>query len=213
MGRRFVSVVMLLGVLVLPAGAVSKRRQCAQRCGGMMGACARNATAFGFGDLARACKKSVLRRCTAAGPAVCDCGDGTASGNEACDGSDLQGATCESLHFASGTLTCQADCRLDTSACVLSAAPSCGDGVRNGADEECDGGDGGGATCQSQGFAGGTLACGADCRLDTAGCTSETVTLPVSLAGGGPSWWDGFGSVGFGLNDASLGLPKVRYDG
>src|SRR5437870_7277579 len=150
MGRRFVTVVLVLGVLVVPARAMSRRRQCAQHCGGLMGACARTATALGFGDLARGCKKSVLKRCASQGAATCDCGDGTATADEACDGSDLKGATCESLHFASGTLACRADCRFDTTACVPPTPcmpPTCGDGVRNGADEECDAGDLGGATC------------------------------------------------------------------
>jgi hypothetical protein len=43
---------------------------------------------------------------------------------------------------------------------------SCGDGV------ECDVADLGGATCQTLGFQGGTLACTADCKHDTSACES-----------------------------------------
>jgi hypothetical protein len=44
------------------------------------------------------------------------CGNGVVDGSEQCDGADLNGNTCESLGFPSGTLTCSA-CNLDTSGC------------------------------------------------------------------------------------------------
>jgi hypothetical protein len=48
--------------------------------------------------------------------------------------------------------------------------PRCGNGVVE-AGEACEPGDLGGATCQSQGYQGGTLACDpATCELDTSGC-------------------------------------------
>ncbi|MBU1413218.1 hypothetical protein KKC22_17040, partial [Myxococcota bacterium] len=48
---------------------------------------------------------------------------------------------------------------------------SCGNAVIEGS-ELCDGAALGDATCESQGFAGGTLACLADCTgYDTAACT------------------------------------------
>jgi cysteine-rich repeat protein len=60
-------------------------------------------------------------------PSVCTalpvCGDGTADPNEACDGDDLKGATCESLGFDSGTLTCTAGCAFDTSQCEGTPLP------------------------------------------------------------------------------------------
>ncbi len=46
---------------------------------------------------------------------------------------------------------------------------TCGNGLRDGA-EACDGGDLGGATCETLGFVEGSLACGDDCRLDTSLC-------------------------------------------
>ena len=66
------------------------------------------------------------------------CGDGVGQKSEACDGADLRGSTCVSLGFSGGTLSCTGACALDTSGCITSAAPVCGDGVVNGF-EECDG--------------------------------------------------------------------------
>jgi len=102
------------------------------------------------------------------------CGDGAVSQGEQCDGDALAGATCASLAFASGTLTCT-QCHFDTSRCSL-----CGDGVIN-AREECDGADLGGRTCAALGFTGGTLTCTPACRLSTRGC-DPTFFVP----GGGP---------------------------
>lgn len=51
--------------------------------------------------------------------------------------------------------------------CFVSS--NCGNGVID-AGEECDGGALGGATCASEGFVGGTLACGATCTFDTSQC-------------------------------------------
>ncbi|MFN2427071.1 MAG: DUF1566 domain-containing protein [Candidatus Binatia bacterium] len=48
-------------------------------------------------------------------------------------------------------------------------AQNCGNGTLEGA-EECETGDLGGATCESEGFGGGTLACASGCVLDTNGC-------------------------------------------
>jgi len=45
------------------------------------------------------------------------CGDGRRAGSEQCEGSDLGGATCESVGFGRGTLACTGSCTYDTSAC------------------------------------------------------------------------------------------------
>lgn len=50
-------------------------------------------------------------------------------------------------------------------------APSCGDGIRNGADA-CDKNDLGGQTCLTLGLPDGTLLCGSDCSFDTGQCGS-----------------------------------------
>jgi hypothetical protein len=93
------------------------------------------------------------------------CGDGTREGSEACDGTDLGGASCLTEGFDGGSVSCLADCTLDTSACTM-----CGDGTID-VTEDCEGSDLDGATCESiGGFGGGTLACQSDCRFDTSQC-------------------------------------------
>jgi hypothetical protein len=53
------------------------------------------------------------------------CGDGKAEGNdEECDGADLKESTCVSKGFKEGTLSCKADCKFDTNACVALEAPT-----------------------------------------------------------------------------------------
>ncbi len=100
------------------------------------------------------------------------CGDGAVNRPaEACDGSVPAGLSCEGLGLGPGTLACSAQCTLDTTGC--SAAPVCGDNLRNQAFEVCDGSDLAAQTCQSQGFAVGTLACAADClSFNVSGCTA-----------------------------------------
>src|SRR5690606_25905890 len=50
------------------------------------------------------------------------CGDGVASGTEACDGNDVRGTTCPS---GSGVVRCTEDCTLDFELCPA----VCGDGI------------------------------------------------------------------------------------
>jgi len=104
-----------------------------------------------------------------------DCGNDMLDGREACDGPELDGATCVTLGFASGDLTCADDCTFDTAAC-----DSCGNAVIDDG-EDCEGDDLADATCLSidMGFTAGTLACDAACGFDTAGCTS----VPFPAAG------------------------------
>ena len=98
------------------------------------------------------------------------CGNAALDGDEACDGAELGGATCESEGFDGGTLGCLPDCTgLDTSACTMA---TCGNAVLDG-QETCDGADLGGETCQSQGFQTGTLACADNCMaFDTSQCAA-----------------------------------------
>jgi cysteine-rich repeat protein len=79
------------------------------------------------------------------------CGDGILDADEDCDGSELGGATCQSLGHHGGTLSCGADCQFDETGCT--AAPACGDGQLDPG-EACDdgntvSGDGCSADCQS----------------------------------------------------------------
>ncbi|MFH2005476.1 MAG: hypothetical protein ABI333_02705 [bacterium] len=100
------------------------------------------------------------------------CGNGTVGVNEQCDGADLQGVTCQDLFYQSGTLACAADCRFDESRCV-GYEPVCGDGVRHQPQEQCDGADLGGQSCQSLGFDGGALSCTSSCLLDLSQCNAQ----------------------------------------
>jgi cysteine-rich repeat protein len=75
------------------------------------------------------------------------CGNNRAEESEACDGSDLRNASCETIGFGSGTLLCQNNCSgYDTTGC------SCGNGLFDEG-ETCDdgntnNGDGCDSSCQ-----------------------------------------------------------------
>lgn len=110
---------------------------------------------------------------------VFNCGDGVLAQypeySEDCDGSNLQGQTCESLGFEGGALGCKGDCTFDVSLCL---GHSCGNGVAN-LHEVCDGTDlkfytcdmvGGGYSNGERFFIGGSLACTIRCSLNTEGC-------------------------------------------
>ncbi len=112
---------------------------------------------------------ALLAACSSKVGGGSDCGDGARSGAESCDGGDLGGATCSSVGAGTGPLSCRPDCTLNLAACT-GGGPRCGDGMAAGI-EPCDGGDLRGQTCGSAGYAGGTLACLADCRYDVSGCT------------------------------------------
>ncbi len=60
---------------------------------------------------------------------VAGCGDAQIQSGEQCDGSNTSGATCESLGFDSGSLTCSSACTFITAACTLNP-PSSGGGTR-----------------------------------------------------------------------------------
>lgn len=83
------------------------------------------------------------------------CGDGVVDAGEGCDDGNRDNTDgCPDDPAAGGT--CQ--------------PASCGDSHLYDGIEECDTADLGGATCQSLGFAGGTLSCSATCLYDTSDC-------------------------------------------
>lgn len=49
---------------------------------------------------------------------ITQCGDGVIDPGEQCDGIDLGGATCQSLGYTGGTLSCKPSCEFNTSACT-----------------------------------------------------------------------------------------------
>lgn len=67
-----------------------------------------------------------------------------------------------------GTSTSGPDPTTGTTTTTSGGGPTCGDGVKDAA-EECDSADFGGADCVSQGFEGGTLNC-INCKIVTIGC-------------------------------------------
>ncbi|PKN48103.1 MAG: hypothetical protein CVU59_00365 [Deltaproteobacteria bacterium HGW-Deltaproteobacteria-17] len=153
------------------------------------------------------------------------CGDGLIqeAWGETCDGDDLDGLTCEALGFYGGQLACGDDCTLDAAACE--AAGRCGDGlIQEAWGETCDASNLGGQTCQTLGFATGSLFCGADCAFDTGACFNWTsiATGGVHTCAIGPDatvWCWGandYGQLGDGTNLDSLvpvqvtGLTGVR---
>jgi hypothetical protein len=203
----------VISAVVLCSGsaqAISKGRQCLQACPGLIAFCTSVGQARGFGDLSKGCKKSVLKRCKQEGVGACQafCGDGTANGTEACDGSDFAGATCATLGKAGGSLACAADCTIDSRGCTS----TCGDGTKDPG-EDCDQADLGGTTCQNKGFTGGTAVCTPACRIDLSDCsTTISVELPVSLPAGNVVWEEfTANSGGFFVGDAQLAIPS-RFD-
>jgi len=123
---------------------------------------------FDAGELACAagCATFDTSDCTGSGPV---CGDGEINGDETCDGTNLDGQTCVTRGFVSGTLQCAGDCAaFVTDACL---GQFCGNDVLEGT-ETCDGTDLGGETCATQGFFSGQLACGIGCAaFDLSDCT------------------------------------------
>jgi len=95
------------------------------------------------------------------------CGNDIIDGGEDCDGTDLAGINnCADagLGDAGEPVSCATDCTYDYSLCS-----GCGDGTIN-PPEQCEDADLGGATCESEGFDGGTLVCTSGCQFDSSGC-------------------------------------------
>ena len=119
------------------------------------------------------CKTISTAHCSA--PSTC--GDNRVQESEACDGTDLKGATCASVlgEGSTGTLKCAANCgSYDISGCT--AASKCGDGIISG-NEVCDGLKLNDQTCATQvGFGStGVLKCNSTCTgFDTALCSGST---------------------------------------
>ena len=173
MTMRMQGLAVLVGVtavLVSPAGAASRKKQCRDACEGLIATCIASSAAAGFGDLNKGCAKAILKRCRAEGPAACSgyCGDGTVGATESCEQATVGALTCAQLGFKSGTLGCTPGCGLDTAGCEPF---TCGNAAAEGL-EECDGNDLRQQTCRTKGFYTGALSCTAECTLDTSNCNA-----------------------------------------
>ena len=138
------------------------------------------------------------------------CGNGLADGPEECEGSQLQGATCQSQGHYPGTLACAGDCRFDFSGC----GGTCGDGVvQELHGEACDPGafD---TTCPGLGAWHGEVTCSA-CLLDETGCrrarqvvVGETHACALDDQGTIHCWGsNGSGQLGIGSAEPSSLVP------
>ena len=102
------------------------------------------------------------------------CGNGVIEGDEQCDRGDVpSGTTCSDLTagaLPSGDVTCAPSCLLSSLQCH-----ACGNNHKDH-NEECDGSDLGGVTCETLwgGGSTGTLGCTQDCRFDSVLCVPAT---------------------------------------
>lgn len=128
------------------------------------------------------CSAFDTTECTGGG----SCGNGIVEGAEVCDGTNLQGESCTSLGYVSGTLSCLSDCTgYDETDCTNAV---CGNGVAEG-DESCDGTDLAGQSCSDFGMPYGTLACESDCSgVVTDGCRNVPPVLINEIGMGNPDW-------------------------
>ena len=119
---------------------------------------------LGYGDGDLSCKSDCTYDTTGC---VSDCGNGIPEAGEQCDGNSpaqLNNASCISLGYSAGTLTCTGSCTYNTSACTS----VCGNNKAE-TGEQCDGSDLNGASCTSLGYAPGALTCSA-CTFNTDSC-------------------------------------------
>jgi hypothetical protein len=77
------------------------------------------------------------------GGGIINCGNGTIEVPEACDGTNLNGQSCELLGFAPGTLSCDGSCAFVTTLCAPSectdGTDNDGDGFTDASDPGCSG--------------------------------------------------------------------------
>jgi hypothetical protein len=132
------------------------------------------------------------------------CGDGVIDAmiGEECEGTDLGGATCMSLGFDTGTLTCDDQCHLVKTLCTK----LCGNGVKDPG-EQCDG-DAGVPGCSDWGY----VACTSSCTVDRTHCITSPFqsAAALNLSSGGPATLGDLAPVGLGDLIVCEQLPSPR---
>ena len=110
-------------------------------------------------------------------PTTAVCGNGIIETGEVCDGTNLDGQTCQSLGYVDGSLSCH-ECNFNTYSC--SSSDTCGDGYCAGGEETCN-------NCPDDCFGEITTICGdnmcmlgEDCNNCPEDCASGTMTAPSS---------------------------------
>lgn len=153
------------------------------------------------------------------------CGNKIIDAGEDCEGSNLNGQTCQTQGYDGGTLSCDGDCFFNVNQCTRE---TCGNKKIDKPAEQCDNStvdaipptdplDG--QTCQSLGFASGLLACdSADCIFNTRGCLPFVCGNNIKE---GKEQCDGFDlgkppatceSLGLGTGDLSCLPFECKYD-
>lgn len=116
---------------------------------------------------------------TVSATVVQTCFNGTIEAPEQCDGVNLNGATCGSLGYATGTLACRPNCTFDTSGCSL---PSGGRRVISGG-----GGDFGipltGATFSGRAYPGSTVTLLKNADVAARTVAGSNASFNISLSG------------------------------
>jgi hypothetical protein len=117
------------------------------------------------------------------GPPPPVCGNNVIQPGQQCNGTNLDGQTCKTLGYISGSLACSPTCQFDTSGC----SRICGNGQCD-ALKQCDGTNLCGHTCAQWGF----YSCDATCNLVTTSCVPTLFNVSPAVA-------------------STLNLPIVRF--
>ncbi|MDO8647677.1 MAG: hypothetical protein Q7R70_04650 [Candidatus Diapherotrites archaeon] len=164
---------------------------------------------MGFASGTLSCKSSCdfdTSNCTGAGGF---CGNSKIDSKEQCDLANLNGKTCENTGFTGGgTLSCNADCTLNTGKCIQ-APPACGNNSID-AGEQCDGSNLNGKTCDSLGYASGTPACNSNCTFNVSNCQVLRNSGFETWENGLPKYWSALNSYSSSSSKIEQSTDKVE---